>query len=152
MKQMADDQISQIYDMVTQLVRISGSHTAAIEELRSSVEGLRSGFDGLSTNYERLNSTVEGLNSTVEGLSSTVNGLATSQQRFEKNQGILLENQKHLLRNQETLEEELNEFKQKTRGRINNFDEKMDYVLLKLTQNEVKLLARKSHLNNISVF
>ncbi|MBE3589127.1 MAG: hypothetical protein IMW93_11425 [Thermoanaerobacteraceae bacterium] len=58
---MSENKLTQIYDMVAQLIHIVGNTNAAVEELRRGVEDLRQGQDELRQGQDELRQSVEEL-------------------------------------------------------------------------------------------
>ena len=112
---MSENRIEQIYDMVTQLIKIVGNTTVAIEELREGQERLEQRQENMAVAIEELR----------EG-----------QKRLEKRQENLEKRQENLEKNQENFKLEIIE-------KIDTLDNTVDYLAYKFLEHDIKIFGQK---------
>ena len=119
---MSENRIEQIYDMVTQLIKIVGNTTVAIEELREGQQRLEKRQENLEKNQENIIVAIEELR---EG-----------QQRLEKRQENLEKRQENLEKNQERFKLEIFE-------KLDTLDNAVNYLAHKSLEHDIKIFGQK---------
>ena len=133
---MSENRIEQIYDMVTQLIKIVGNTTVAIEELREGQIRLEKKQDILEKNQENIILAIEELR---EGQIR----LEKRQENLEKRQENLEKNQENLEKRQESLEKNQEKFKLELLEKLDTLDNAVDYLAYKFLEHDMKIFGQK---------
>jgi len=95
---MPEDRLEQIFNMVTELIRIAGNTNAAVEELRKGQEELKQGqerledrMDGLEVRMDRLEARMDGLEARMDRLETRTDSIETIARHIQEDQKSMFE-------------------------------------------------------------
>ena len=119
---MSENRIEQIYDMVTQLIKIVGNTTVAIEELREGQQRLEKNQENTNVAIEELRQGQQRLEKNQENTNVAIEKLREGQQRLEKNQ---------------------EKFKPEILDKLDTLDNEVDYLAHKFLEHDMKIFGQK---------